>query len=92
MTAPCSFRCRITGRVQGVFFRVATAEQANALGLDGSVRNLRDGSVEVVAAGQTDSIDQLLVWLWRGPPQAAVTAVSVEPGPDSVERGFRVLR
>jgi len=92
MQARHSVCCRIAGRVQGVFFRAATAERAAALGIDGSVRNLKDGGVEVVAAGRTDAVDQLLVWLWQGPPQAVVTAVSVEPGPESVEAGFRVLR
>ena len=62
----------VRGRVQGVFFRASTREQAVALGLTGHARNLIDGSVEVVAHGDAMAIDQLEVWLRHGPPTATV--------------------
>lgn len=65
----------VTGRVQGVFFRASTREQALQLGLRGVARNLDDGSVEVVAVGEADAVDTLAQWLEIGPPQAQVAAV-----------------
>lgn len=62
----------VRGRVQGVFFRASTREQAVALRLAGHARNLLDGSVEVVALGDTVAIDQLDAWLHHGPETARV--------------------
>jgi len=69
--------CRfiVTGKVQGVFFRASTREQALRLGLRGLARNLADGRVEVVALGAPDAIDRLEVWLQEGPPLARVEHV-----------------
>jgi acylphosphatase len=61
-----------------VFYRAATAEQATRLGLGGWVRNLRDGSVEIVAVGAEDSLAALTHWLWQGPPAARVACVRIE--------------
>jgi acylphosphatase len=69
----------ITGRVQGVFFRAGTQEQARRLGLSGYARNLADGRVEVLAVGPMDALDKLAVWLSQGPPHARVDAVEYEP-------------
>lgn len=68
-------RFLVSGRVQGVFFRASTREQAQHLGLCGHARNLPDGRVEVLAAGEADAIDALARWLQHGPPQARVDAV-----------------
>lgn len=65
----------ITGLVQGVFFRASTRTQAQALGLVGYARNLPDGSVEVLAAGDAAAIEALERWLQHGPPQARVESV-----------------
>lgn len=65
----------VRGRVQGVYYRRSTQQQAKALGLTGWVRNLADGSVELVATGSPESLKQLESWLWQGPPKASVTAV-----------------
>jgi acylphosphatase len=72
-------RCRISGRVQGVFFRASTREQARQLGLGGHARNLPDGSVEVLACGPERAVAALQEWLWLGPPAARVEAVDCEP-------------
>jgi len=68
----------VSGRVQGVFYRASTQQQAKELGLTGWVRNCRDGSVELVACGNTERLYQLESWLWQGPSHARVSAVEVE--------------
>ena len=65
----------ISGRVQGVFFRASTREQAQRLGLRGHACNLHDGRVEVLAVGADDAIQQLEQWLHHGPPSARVDHV-----------------
>lgn len=65
----------VTGRVQGVFFRRATADQARALGLKGFARNCPDGSVEIVAEGKRQNLEALLAWAGQGPPHARVDNV-----------------
>ncbi|HEY5849930.1 MAG TPA: acylphosphatase [Lysobacter sp.] len=62
----------VSGRVQGVFFRASTRDQAVALGLRGFARNLADGRVEVLAAGDEVALDRLAAWLRQGPPTAQV--------------------
>lgn len=69
---------RVTGVVQGVGFRWFVREKARRLGLSGWVRNLSDGSVEVVAAGEPGQIDLLVGELKKGPPGAIVDAVQPE--------------
>ncbi len=68
-------RFRVSGRVQGVGFRYATLDEARRLGLDGWVRNLPDGRVEVLARGEAARLDQFYHWLLQGPPAARVTGV-----------------
>lgn len=79
MTVSAQSRCRlyrITGRVQGVFFRASTRDIAIDLGLTGYARNMPDGSVEVLACGGSDALDTLGAWLRSGPRMASVTEVS----------------
>ncbi len=68
----------IQGLVQGVFFRVSTVEVASRLGLKGWVRNLPDGSVEVVAEGRKKKIDDMIRWCHQGPPGAQVQNVQLQ--------------
>lgn len=69
---------RVTGRVQGVGFRLATVRQAHLLGVTGWVRNALDGSVEAMIQGSPDQIDLMLQWLRVGPPAAQVREVDSE--------------
>jgi acylphosphatase len=71
-------RIIISGRVQGVFFRQAAAEQARILGIMGWVRNLADGSVELVGEGKRRNLELLLAWTHKGPPHARVDAVQAQ--------------
>jgi acylphosphatase len=70
----------VAGRVQGVFYRQATADVAVRLGLRGQVRNLPDGRVEAVAEGERAALQELLEFCRRGPPAARVEGVEVTWG------------
>ena len=67
----------VTGRVQGVYYRAETRDQASALGLTGWVKNRPDRSVEVVVEGSRNEVEVLIDWCRQGPPVAEVTGVSV---------------
>lgn len=67
----------ISGRVQGVFFRSATYEQARTFGLAGWVRNLPDRRVEAVFEGEAGRVKEIINWCHHGPPSAQVTNVEV---------------
>lgn len=68
---------QISGRVQGVFFRSDTRGLASRLGVEGWVRNTRDGRVEAVFEGEREKVEELLNFCHRGPPGASVTGVEV---------------
>lgn len=68
---------RVHGRVQGVYFRASTQDQARRLGVQGWVRNRSDGTVELVAEGPQASLEALLAWARRGPPMAEVAELEV---------------
>ncbi len=76
-TATTRLHAIVHGRVQGVSFRYYTRRRAGELGLRGYVRNLGDGTVEVVAEGPRPALDRLLSFLHTGPPAAIVTQVDV---------------
>ena len=86
-----TLHARIDGVVQGVGFRYSTLHQARRLGLRGYVRNLWDGTVEVVAEGRLDQLQQLERWLHRGPAGAIVRRVDSRYAPfQGVYRSFGV--
>jgi len=85
-------RYLVSGRVQGVFYRGSTAQQARRLGLAGWAKNLPDGRVEVVAAGDPASLSALAEWLWQGPPAAAVREVLTEEWTADVSPGTFEIR
>ena len=70
-----AIHCLISGRVQGVGFRMSASQQSKLLGIKGWVRNLDDGRVEVYACGEQCSLDQLYKWLTHGPSIARVINV-----------------
>ncbi|HEV8392318.1 MAG TPA: acylphosphatase [Dongiaceae bacterium] len=79
----------ISGMVQGVWFRAWTVQEARARGLEGWVRNRRDGSVEAVFAGPADKVDDMIHVCHRGPEAARVFNVLVQPHADDPGKGFR---
>lgn len=68
-------RCLVSGRVQGVYFRAATQQEAQRLNITGYAMNLPDGRVEVLACGTRQNVESLCDWLWQGPPHAEVSDV-----------------
>jgi len=80
----------VSGRVQGVFFRASTREEAQRLGLTGHARNLPDGTVEVVACGDDAALAQLESWLALGPPLAQVSRVQRSATDLAVPERFRI--
>jgi len=67
----------IEGRVQGVFFRSSTQDEAVRLGITGWVKNRRDGKVEAVFEGEKEKVEEIIRWCHVGPPWAKVTKVDV---------------
>nr|XP_023929398.1 kinesin-related protein 12-like isoform X1 [Quercus suber] len=82
-------RVVIKGRVQGVFYRNWTVENATQLGLKGWVRNRRDGSVEALFSGNPDVVQEMEQRCRRGPPDAMVTGLEVFPSSDDPGSGFK---
>ncbi len=82
----------VSGRVQGVYFRQSTLQQAQRLGLCGWVRNLADGRVEVWYEGDEQAVRQLSRWLEHGPAEADVTALELCPQPAQGFADFQLLR
>jgi acylphosphatase len=83
-------RFLVSGKVQGVFFRASTRNEALRLGLNGYARNLADGRVEVVASGQAGPLHELEQWLWQGPSGARVDDVVRSEYQEPVANGFAV--
>lgn len=82
----------VHGRVQGVFYRDSTMRKARELGLAGTVRNLPEGSVEIVAQGPSPVLDDLIRWAHEGPPAAVVSEVqTIYDEPVHGLTGFSVL-
>lgn len=90
MSAERTVRLRIEGRVQGVGYRVFVERNAVALGLDGWVRNRRDGGVEAVVSGASAAVDDLIARCRTGPSASRVDRVEVLPEDEAVAPGFRV--
>ncbi|MEF8852841.1 MAG: acylphosphatase [Haloarculaceae archaeon] len=82
----------VSGRVQGVFYRATTREQARERGVDGWVRNLEDGRVEAVFEGSEDAVAGMVEWCHEGSPRARVEDVDVEYGDPEGLDGFEIRR
>ena len=80
----------VSGRVQGVFFRAYTEEEARAAGVAGWVRNMRDGRVEAVFEGDRSAVEVMIHWCHRGSPSAVVSGVEVAWEDPQGDRGFTV--
>jgi len=82
---------RVSGRLQGVFFRAEARSRAESLGLSGWIRNEPDGSVAAVFAGEPERVDSMVEWCRRGPAGARVDEVEVSDAADEPGDGFLVL-
>ena len=72
---------KVSGRVQGVFFRACTRDAAESFGVRGFVRNEPDGSVYIEAEAQDEALEKFVEWCWEGSPGSRVTGVAVREGP-----------
>ncbi|TPI40744.1 acylphosphatase [Mesorhizobium sp. B3-1-6] len=84
-------RVRISGKVQGVSYRVWTRGEAMRLGLTGWVRNERDGSVAALIAGADAAVTAMIERLWQGPRGALVSKVEIEEASDAAPVDFRII-
>jgi acylphosphatase len=89
MSGTITIRVRITGRVQGVWYRGWTIDQARRLGLAGWVRNRLDGSVEAVFSGPKDAVRAMIDRCRQGPPGAMVSRLTEQIETAPVDPGFR---
>ena len=81
-------RVVVHGRVQGVWFRAWTCEEAEKRGLSGWVRNRRDGTVEALFAGEEAKVEEMIAACRNGPPRAQVTLLERFPAEPPAESGF----
>lgn len=81
---------RVTGRVQGVWFRASAQAEAVRLSLHGFVRNEVDGSVYAEAEGAKEALETFVAWCRRGPARAEVERVTATEGEPRGYRGFRI--
>jgi acylphosphatase len=77
MTEKICVRAIISGRVQGVFFRMETRKAAQRIGVFGWVKNKKDGTVEALFEGEKERVDSVLKWCRKGPPLSEVEKVSL---------------
>lgn len=87
-----TIRLIVEGKVQGVFYRQSTREKASVIGLNGTVKNLPDGNVEIIATGTAEQLEQLTLWCNDGPSRAVVTKVSSTPLPLQPFSDFIIIR
>ena len=81
-------RVVVSGRVQGVFFRVSARDVANSNGVAGRAVNRDDGSVELELEGEPAAVDRVIAWASQGPARALVTSVDVVELTPTGRRGF----
>jgi len=82
----------VSGRVQGVFYRATTRDEARDRGVDGWVKNLDDGRVEAVFEGPESAVEEMVEWCHGGSSRARVDDVEVEYGEPEGHDGFEIRR
>ena len=83
-----TWHLRISGRVQGVGYRYALKSEAQANGINGWVRNRRDGTVEAVVQGDAQAVERIVSWAKHGPSGARVTQVDAQPAQGELDRSY----
>lgn len=86
------FSIKISGKVQGVFFRASTKDAAERLGISGFVRNEPDGSVYIEVEGEEEKLNQFMEWCRHGPPRARVEKCEMIEGKAQGFMSFQVKR
>ncbi|MFA7681883.1 MAG: acylphosphatase [Candidatus Peribacteraceae bacterium] len=83
---------RITGHVQGVFFRANAQIKAQECGVGGWIKNCEDGTVEIVAEGPEAALETFVHWCWKGPPAAEVESVKTTEIPEEGLYNFQIRK
>lgn len=83
---------RVTGKVQGVFYRASTVDKAKSLGLNGFVLNEPGGSVYIEVEGEESIVEELIGWTKIGPPRATVDGIEIADGAVQSFKGFEIRR
>lgn len=81
----------VKGHVQGVFYRDSTRKKAEQLNITGWVKNKKEGSVEIFACGNEQSLEEFIDWLYIGPPHAKVTEVEWQRTINKMHEKFIIL-
>ena len=87
-----TLQIKVTGTVQGVYFRQSAKEKALSLGIKGTVKNTADGSVSIIASGEHKNLQMLIDWCCVGPSQAEVANVHVEKVPYVEFSAFEIVK
>lgn len=82
----------VSGKVQGVYYRQSAKEKAQELGIMGTVANLRNGNVLLIATGTSEQLNKLVEWCRIGPSRAVVNDVKVEESAAQSFSGFTIQR
>ena len=82
----------VKGKVQGVFYRQSTREKAKELGITGTVENLDNDDVEIIATGTIEQLDRLTDWCKQGPPRANVTDIIITSLSLQSFNGFSIIK
>ena len=82
----------VKGRVQGVYYRKSTQNKAEELGITGTVQNLSNGDVAIIAQGSEERIEIFVNWCWNGPMLADVTDIQIKETNGPLFDSFNVLR
>lgn len=91
MTINSGIHCTISGKVQGVWFRANTKDQAIRLGIKGWVQNLDNGNVEVLAFGEASQLAIFVNWLRQGPPLVEISSCDIEDVPWQDHPSFEII-
>jgi acylphosphatase len=86
------YTIKVSGKVQGVFFRASTQVKAEELGVKGIVKNERDESVYIEAEAEEEILKQFVAWCQRGPERAKVVQCNIQEGPIKNYSGFKIVR
>ena len=82
----------VKGKVQGVYYRQTTQEKATVLGIKGTVSNLADRNVKIIATGTKEQLDILVAWCRQGPSRAEVTSIELKDEPLQGFDDFKIVR
>lgn len=82
----------IKGKVQGVFYRASAKDVAREIGVTGWIKNMPDGSVEVLVSGSEERVAKFIEWCWKGPKSAEVNEVIINDSKEKPLTEFRIIK